>query len=301
MVAAYSVHLYPQSSCDAARWHRMRLDLLSNHTALWLNVSQYGPQVAAADAARTPLVLGETNSVSCGGRSGVSDTFGAALWGADYVLLAASLGLPRVYFHLGAQSQYAAFTPWGYTVTVDGNHTETLTAGIRANFYSHYFIAHVVQGLGDADDDAYQIAALPGANASDLSGYAVYRQQGEEKKKQLAKLVFLDMGVWNGTAGLGNPSTLGSTDGAVFSAGPRPRRDVAVTTPWAAGRAVAVVRLQGPGTNAKSLVNVSGVAFDGATGRRVGGGPREEVVAVGAGGVVRFGMVAAEGVLLSVV
>lgn len=111
VIETYAVHLYPQSTCDTERWLRMRLDLLSNHTALWLNVSQYVPQVAAADAANTSLVFGETNSVSCSGRSGISDTFGAALWSADYVLLAASIGMPQVYFHLGAQSQYSAFTP----------------------------------------------------------------------------------------------------------------------------------------------------------------------------------------------
>lgn len=264
----------------------MRLDLLSNHTVLWLNVSQYVPQVAAADAANTPLVFGETNSISCSGRSGISDTFGAALWATDYVLMAASIGMPKVFFHLGAQSQYSAFTPEPYVLD-----NETLTSGIRANFYSHYFVARVVEGLGEGE--SYGIAALPGANASDLSGYAVYR--GDD----LAKLVLLDMGVWNGTEGLSNPSTLSSTDGTTFSNGTRPSYNMSVSTPWKAGARVEVVRLQGPGTNAKSLVNVSGVTFDSATGDKVGS-EAAEYVPVGEGGVVRFGMVQAEGVLLQV-
>lgn len=286
VVETYSVHLYPQSTCDTARWLRMRLDLLSNHTTLWLNVSQYVPQVAAADAANTSLVFGETNSVSCSGRSGISDTFGAALWSTDYVLMAASIGMPKVYFHLGAQSQYSAFTPVPYTLN-----NETLPPGIRANFYSHYFVAKIVEGL--ADDESYGVAALPSANASDLSGYAVYR--GDD----LAKIVLLDMGVWNGTEGLSNPSTLSSTDGTIFSNGTRPAYNMSVTTPWTAGTEVEVVRLQGPGTNAKSLVNVSGVTFDPATGAKVGS-EAVEYVQVGEGGVVKFGMVQAEGVLLQV-
>lgn len=293
VVETYSVHLYPQSTCDTARWLRMRLDLLSNHTTLWLNVSQYVPQVAAADAANTTLVLGETNSVSCSGRSGISDTFGAALWSTDYVLMAASIGIPKVYFHLGAQSQYSAFTPWGHTLN-----NETLASGIRANFYSHYFIAKVVQGLGK-EGDAYQIAALPGANSSELSGYAIYHHGGSQEQKRLAKLVFLDMGVWNGTEGLSNPSTLSSTDGTVFSKGTRPSYNMSATTSWPAGQGVEVVRLQGPGTNAKSLVNVSGVTFDSTTGARLGD-LRKEYVTVGEGGVVQFGMVEAQGVLLQV-
>ncbi|PSR75193.1 hypothetical protein BD289DRAFT_487210 [Coniella lustricola] len=280
VVETYSVHLYPQSTCDTERWLRMRLDLLSNHTVLWLNVSQYVPQVAAADQANTTLVFGETNSVSCSGRSGISDTFGAALWSVDYVLLAASIGLPKVYFHLGAQSQYSAFTPEPYELD-----NETLASGIRANFYSHYFIAQVVEGLGDGE--TYQIAALPGANASDLSGYSIY------KGADLAKVVLLDMGVWNGTEGLANPSTLSSTDGTVFSNGTRPSYNMSLTTSWTEGAQVQVVRLQGPGTNAKSLVNVSGVSFDTTTGAKLGK-LASELVEVGSGGVVYFGLEQAE-------
>ena len=63
IIGSYAMHLYPQSTCDSLRWHRMRLDLLSNHTTLWLNVSQYGPQVAAADMTGHPFVMGETNSL----------------------------------------------------------------------------------------------------------------------------------------------------------------------------------------------------------------------------------------------
>lgn len=286
VVETYSVHLYPQSTCDTERWLRMRLDLLSNHTVLWLNVSQYVPQVAAADAANTSLVFGETNSASCSGRSGISDTFGAALWSVDYVLLAASIGMPKVYFHLGAESQYSAFTPEPYVLD-----NETLTSGIRANFYSHYFIAQVVEGLGEGE--SYQIAALPGANSSDLSGYSIY------KDADLAKVVVLDMGVWNGTEGLSNPSTLSSTDGTVFSNGTRPSYNMSVTTSWSVGEQVQVIRLQGPGTNAKSLVNVSGVTFDTTTGAKLGN-LTEEYVTVSSGGVVYFGLAEAEGVLLQV-
>ncbi|KUI61804.1 Beta-glucuronidase [Cytospora mali] len=287
VIETYSVHLYPQSTCDTERWLRMRLDLLSNHTALWLNVSQYVPQVAAADAANTTLVFGETNSVSCSGRSGISDTFGAALWGVDYVLLASSIGMPHIYFHLGAEAEYSAFTPWPYELD-----NETLSSGIRANFYSHYFIAKVVEGLGE--DESYGIAALPGANSSDLGGYAIYRDDA------LAKLVFLDMGVWNGSRGLSNPSTLSSTDGTVFSNGTRPSYNMTVTSSWPPGQNVSIIRLQGPGTNAKSLVSVSGTTFDTTTGEKLGTEVKE-YVEVGDGGVVTFYMVQAEGVLLQAV
>lgn len=290
VIGTYATHLYPQSTCDAPRWLRMRLDLLSNHTTLWLNVSQYAPQAQAAEAAGAPLVMGETNSVSCGGKSGISDTFGAALWGVDYVLTGATIGIRKTYFHLGAQSEYSAFTPRAYVWK-----NETLGSGIRANWYGHYFVAKVVAGQQVGEE--LSVAALPGANSSDLSGFAVYG--GQANATELKKLVFLDMGVWNGTEGLSNNSTLKATDGTFFSQGVRPNATIQVTTPWAAGAKVSVTRLTGPGTNAKSGVVVSGVTFDPQTGNKVGQ-EVEETLQVGENGVLAVSLRKAEGVLLEV-
>ncbi|KAK8099083.1 uncharacterized protein PG998_012324 [Apiospora kogelbergensis] len=304
IIGSYAMHLYPQSTCDTARWHRMRLDLLSDHLVLWQNVSQYAPQVAAADRAGAPLIMGETNSVSCSGKSGISDTFGAALWTVDYVLLGASVGLEKTYFHLGAQSEYSAFTPQGYTLK-----NETLDSGIRPNWYSHYFVAKVVRPLGSAGNrnrgnaslPEYQIAALggPDVNTSSLSGYALY-DGGERKDKprRLDKLVFLDMGVWNGTEGLSNPSTLSATDGTMFSEGARPNRTLHLATSWCAGRNATVTRLLGPGTNAKSNVTVSGATFDPESGDLKKNGVTGETAKVGEDGAVTITMRRAEAVLL---
>ncbi|KAI0450777.1 glycoside hydrolase superfamily [Xylaria acuta] len=312
IISSYATHLYPQSTCDTARWYRLRLDLLSNHGVLWQNVSQYIPQVAAADAAGAPLVMGETNSASCSGRSGISDTFGAALWGVDYVLTAASLGIRKVYFHLGARSEYSAFTPLAYELK-----NETLAPGIRAGWYAHYFVARVVS---DASFDCsgrrnnqFRITALPTANSSSLSGFAVYGDEASNNNSTeetdrggaLRKLVFLDMGVWNGTEGLGNPSTLSVTDGTMFSEGTRPVFTFEVSTPWLRGAEVKVVRLTAPGTNAKSNVSVAGTVFDDRTGEPVVGGEgarlgdeHSEIIRVGAEGIVKFDVQRAEAVLL---
>ncbi|TGJ86267.1 hypothetical protein E0Z10_g2495 [Xylaria hypoxylon] len=313
IISSYAVHLYPQSTCDTPRWYRLRLDLLSDHSVLWKNVSQYIPQVAAADAAGAPLVIGETNSASCSGKSGISDTFGAALWGVDYVLTAASIGIEKVYFHLGARSEYSSFTPLPYTLK-----NETLVPGIRAGWYAHYFLARVVssknRNCGGGKRSEFHIAALPSANSSSLSGFAVYSQNDDVKKgvrhaggKELRKLVFLDMGVWNGTEGLANPSTLSATDGTMFSEGTRPVSTFEVTTPWAQGATVKVVRLAAPGTNAKSNVSVAGTVFDDETGEPAVGGEGaqlgdeySEIIEVGAAGILRFDVQRAEGVLLEV-
>ncbi|KAI1801929.1 glycoside hydrolase family 79 protein [Daldinia bambusicola] len=296
VIGSYATHMYPQSTCDGPRWLRMRLDLLSDHQVLNQNISQYIPQVAAADKADAPLVMGETNSVSCSGKSGISDTFGAALWGVDYVLLGASIGIRKTYFHLGAQSEYSAFTPKPYRIK-----NETVGAGIRANWYAHYFVAKVVATADKNKDEELSIAALPGANSSSLSGYAVYAgEEDDGRRRSLKKLVFLDMGVWNGTEGLSNNSTLRATDGTSFNNGTRPISTIKVSTPWMAGQSVSVARLTGPGTNAKSGVAVSGVTFDVRTGAKVGE-EKEEAVKVGEDGAVEIQIKRAEGVLLEIV
>lgn len=48
-----------------------------------------------------PLIFGETNSLYNQGRPGLSNTFGAALWGIDFNLYSASVGFKRVHMHMG--------------------------------------------------------------------------------------------------------------------------------------------------------------------------------------------------------
>ncbi|KAL9620199.1 MAG: hypothetical protein Q9160_005208 [Pyrenula sp. 1 TL-2023] len=283
LISAYCVHLYPQSTCDAPRRARLSLNLLSDHSVLYTNVSQYIPSVAAAEAAGAPLVMGETNSASCSGRSGISDVFTAALWAVDYVFMSASLGIQKVFFHLGSSSEYSAFIPLPYTYQ-----GQSLTAGVRANFYSHYFTALVLESGANLT-----ITALSDANASDFSGYAFYDAQ----TAALTKLVFLDMGVWNGSTGLSNPSTLSTTDSTFRSEGQRPSRQLSVQTEWAVGTELRVLRLQAPGSNAKSGVVVDGVGFDLVTGER-GGESANETTLVGSGGVVEVRLERGEGVLI---
>ncbi|CAG8908837.1 unnamed protein product [Penicillium egyptiacum] len=286
IIQTYAVHLYPQSTCDAARESRLSLNLLSDHQVIWTNLSQYIPQEAAAQAANRPLILGEANSASCSGKSGISDTFGAALWGTDFVLTAASIGIEQVYFHLGHQSEYSAFTPLSYEYK-----GENLSAGIRANFYSHMFLAHVLAGNNGWP---WEIAALPTANASDFSGYAIF---AGDQKLNLEKLVFIDLGVWNSTHGLHNPSTLSFTDSEFASSGTRPQRKVQVHTPWKPGTRIEILKLQGPGTNAKSDINVSGVSLDSRTGNLRGQRKNEEGI-VQNGGLVQTELLQTEAILI---
>lgn len=45
--------------------------------------------------------MGETGSVACHGKDGVSNTLGAALWELDYTLTGTVAGINRFFFHMG--------------------------------------------------------------------------------------------------------------------------------------------------------------------------------------------------------
>jgi hypothetical protein len=45
--------------------------------------------------------MGETNSLYNQGKPGLSNSFGAALWGIDFNLYCASVGIRRVHMHMG--------------------------------------------------------------------------------------------------------------------------------------------------------------------------------------------------------
>ncbi|KAG6824812.1 hypothetical protein H0H93_001510, partial [Arthromyces matolae] len=58
------------------------------------------------------LYMMETNTGSCGGFAGISDAFGAALWGVDYAFQLAVNNFAGGMFHVGGQNVfYNPFTP----------------------------------------------------------------------------------------------------------------------------------------------------------------------------------------------
>ena len=64
--------------------------------------------VGVADACHLPLRLTEANSYYFGGRDGVSNVFASALWGADFMLAMAQLGVAGVHFHGGTLASVEA-------------------------------------------------------------------------------------------------------------------------------------------------------------------------------------------------
>ncbi|GLB45264.1 putative glycosyl hydrolase family 79 C-terminal beta domain [Lyophyllum shimeji] len=77
-----------------------------NHNAA-LNLVQ--PYRHSSDLARgigKPFVMFETNSATCGGLPGISDSFGAGLWALDYGLTMAAANFSGALLHVGGQNVY---------------------------------------------------------------------------------------------------------------------------------------------------------------------------------------------------
>ncbi len=67
-------------------------------------VSAYLDASAVALAAGKPFIMFETNTASCGGFPGLSDSFGAALWGVDYGMIMAFNNFSQALLHVGGVS-----------------------------------------------------------------------------------------------------------------------------------------------------------------------------------------------------
>jgi hypothetical protein len=116
-----SQHYYAGTSCNGK----------TNPTNFLLGASEStsGPSAVAAyvplaHADNLPFRMGEMNSISCGGETGVSDTFASALWASDIMFGFANVGVDGVNFHNGNGGAYALFqfnintaaTPYTYSI-----------------------------------------------------------------------------------------------------------------------------------------------------------------------------------------
>ena len=82
------------------------LSNLMNKATIRSNLTYFLPDIDAAQKAGLDYILGETNSYSCHGAPGVSNTAGAALWALDYGLFASQIGISRLHFHGGIGYKY---------------------------------------------------------------------------------------------------------------------------------------------------------------------------------------------------
>jgi hypothetical protein len=105
-VGAMSAHLYALPNCDAPApppsW-------LLTTAASRGRAAGLAPLVALGRRHGLPVRLTEFNSAACGGRPGLSDSFGAALWLTDTLFALLRQGLDQADVHTWAHARYAPF------------------------------------------------------------------------------------------------------------------------------------------------------------------------------------------------
>jgi hypothetical protein len=90
------VHAYPTSACGAPLTTTARL--LTEHASVGL-VEKYSWLLNLSQTLHRPAIISESNSASCGGKPGVSNTPVAGVWAARYVVAALLGGFQQVRFH----------------------------------------------------------------------------------------------------------------------------------------------------------------------------------------------------------
>ncbi|WVR06098.1 hypothetical protein IAU60_003126 [Kwoniella sp. DSM 27419] len=114
-LAAVTVQHYPTNNCKINGNIINAQDIFANflnHTSAQSQVSPYLGNSAQVQSVGKELVMLETNTASCGGFPGLSDSFGAAMWLVDYALQMAWGNFSAALVHVGGQNvYYNPFTP----------------------------------------------------------------------------------------------------------------------------------------------------------------------------------------------
>lgn len=95
---------YPESACDTVTIPVVPQDAFAQyltHSFSQQQVAKYLPSTAIAQQSGKQFLMSETNSGSCGGWAGLSDSFGAALWALDYGLTMAHSNFTGALLHVG--------------------------------------------------------------------------------------------------------------------------------------------------------------------------------------------------------
>ncbi|KAG8985974.1 hypothetical protein FRB90_004327 [Tulasnella sp. 427] len=125
----------------------------------YINASQ------AINAAGKEFIMLETNTASCGGFAGSSDSFAAGLYLIDLALQGASIGISQILLHNGGVGQtYNLFTP------PPNNMSSFRQWTTSSPYYSALVMSEVMQEEGSQVMDL-----LLNNNSTNTPGYAVYK------------------------------------------------------------------------------------------------------------------------------
>ncbi|KAJ6787761.1 hypothetical protein PWT90_09046 [Aphanocladium album] len=232
-INTYSVHNY----IDGATSPGVTLQhTLMNHTRTTMDVDEQVEEykkIMALRKGKAPLIFGETNSLYFQGKPGLSNSFGAALWGLDFNMYSASAGYQRVHMHQGTNYRYQSWQP------ID---TEKAVKGTKAPYYGNIAAANA---LGNLTQGRITVSSMP--LASDMeAAYAIY------EGGRLRRILAINMRGYNTTKDGAGIEPLPQPD-------PRPSRPYSFLVANLRDRVqVGVQRLMANGSDA-----ITGITFDG--------------------------------------
>jgi Glycosyl hydrolase family 79 C-terminal beta domain len=158
-----TAHTYPYSACvkqPTSSSYPTIARLLSERASTGV-AQAVAPAVRLAHRAGLPFRMTELNSVTCGGRRGVSNTFATALWAPDTLFELLRTGVDGVNMHIRANPINAPFALWGNRldarpllyglimfVRTLGPHAQLVNVGLRQSPTLH-LKAWAVRVLGD--------------------------------------------------------------------------------------------------------------------------------------------------------
>ncbi|KAJ3727373.1 hypothetical protein DFJ43DRAFT_1001722 [Lentinula guzmanii] len=197
-IAWMSVEHYPTDNCYA----QYGTGTPRNDTELWPTylmhssaqslIQPYLNSTAYAQSKSKPFIMFETNTASCGGFPGISDVFGAALWGLDYGLLMAASNFSGGMFHVGGQSVY--YNPFISPPTNQSSYKEWTVGPV---FYSSLVIA---EALGPSNQS--QVLEIGAENQSTYTPNYVIYENGQPVRMVLINFLSDSSGNSNYTANI---------------------------------------------------------------------------------------------------
>ncbi|KAJ7090783.1 hypothetical protein B0H15DRAFT_884060 [Mycena belliarum] len=174
-LAFLAVEKYPRDNCAAAFGGpgaqvtdpQSILNLYLTHEAHKSLLAPYLASTMVAQQHNKPFLMFETNTGSCGGFNGISDSFTAALWGLDYALQMAHSNFTGAMFHVGGQNVF--YNPFTSPPT---NQTTFRQWTIGPLYYTALVMAEILGATNEA-----QVLDLPIPGISPFTPiYGIYEK-----------------------------------------------------------------------------------------------------------------------------
>ncbi|KAJ1302509.1 hypothetical protein OPQ81_002828 [Rhizoctonia solani] len=200
-----TVQRYPNNNCGTGET-RVPQEIYGNylsHALLSQHASEYAEFSNIVRNAGKPLYMLETNTAACGGFPGISDSFGAGLWGVDWALKLATYNFSTTLFHVGGQGDY--YNPFTPPPTNQSTFRQWTTGSV---YYSTLIVTELFGKSGKS-----RIMDLNANNGENFTpGYVVY-EDGAPTRVLLINYVDDATGGHDATARI----QIGGADGTAVS------------------------------------------------------------------------------------